>query len=221
MRSRPQLTHRRTGATAVSRLSHVVLLMKSDHMDAESFKVLAAYHLPTVVKRAHVYRSLTHDPMLLIPIGKTIRIFNISLFNPRTPPKFPLDDLSLSMTTQMHIGDDNPRGTDTSSTSVPGSSPANGDAGGDGATNTVGESGGETQSKQRDNSAKYPPPAPLAALFDSVEGWEVTAERQRRDGDPEIPDITMCAMGFEGLRIVGIGQKGTLFVWRLREQLLS
>ncbi|TFK94458.1 WD40 repeat-like protein [Polyporus arcularius HHB13444] len=195
----------------------------SDWRNSESFKILAAYHLPTVVKRVHVYRSLTHDPMLLMPIGKTIRIFNMSLFKPRTPPKFPLDvvDLSLQMTTQMHIGEDNLRDTEKGSTSVPESTTVDGDARGDEALPNVGDGEGEKRSRQRNSSVQYPPPAPLAALFESVEGWAVTAELQRRDGHPDIPDITVCAMGFEGLRIVGIGQNGTLFVWRLREQLLS
>ena len=161
--------------------------------------------------------------MLLIPIGKTIRIFNISLFQPRTPPKFPLDDLTLMMSTQMHLGDDVEREASTVHSTPTANAPtanestiAGADAEGNAGSNDGGSVDGAKEAKPRGSSTKYPPPAPLAALFDDVEGWEVTAELQRRDGPPEMPDITMCAMGFEGLRIVGIGQQGTLFVWRLR-----
>ncbi|RPD82467.1 WD40 repeat-like protein [Lentinus tigrinus ALCF2SS1-7] len=193
----------------------------SDWRNSESFKTLAAYHLPTIVRNVHIYRSLTHDPMLLIPIGKTIRIFNISLFKPRAPPRFPLDDLSLMLTTQMTLGDDNLHGPAPGSPAHESTTTKDVDVGGDGASTHAGDGDGERQPNARNSPAKYPPPAPLDALFESVEGWEVTAELQRREGPAELPDITMCAMGFEGLRIVGIGQNGTLFVWKLREQFLS
>lgn len=68
-------------------------------------------------------------------------------------------------------------------------------------------------------ATKYPPPPAVAMLSDSVEGWDVAANLQRPDRPTEMPDITMCAMGFEGRIIFGIGQNGTLFIWQPKEAL--
>ncbi|KAI0735080.1 WD40 repeat-like protein [Earliella scabrosa] len=178
----------------------------SDWRNSESFKILSAYHLPLTTKHIHIYRSLEHDPMLLIPIGKVIRIFNIVQFKPRTPPKLPLDDLA-SLTERMRLDDDGhaPRGSNATAQNQE-------EAAGGGAVDN-----NASADDDLGRSSKYPPPAPLGMLFESVEGWEVRAELQRRDMPPEIPDITACVLGDEGRSIVGIGQNGVLYIWRQKE----
>ena len=79
------------------------------------------------------------------------------------------------------------------------------------------EGQGRNQKSNTLPSTKYPPPAPLTTLFDSVEGWDVTANLQRHDRPAEIPDITACVLGDEGRSIVGIGQNGVLYIWRQKE----
>ncbi|KAI0756903.1 WD40 repeat-like protein [Daedaleopsis nitida] len=186
----------------------------SDWRNSESYKILSAYHMPQTTTRVHVYRSLKQDPMVLIPMKKTIRTFSIGDFKARNPPKFPLDDI-VSLTVKMRLDDDEAR-------------PAAGGGGGAAqhADVNAGLSGGavthnDANSSQREDqetttpsSNIYPQPAPLDQLFLSVEGWEVAAESLRRDA-PEIPEITACAMGFDGRGIVGIGGTGSLYVWRL------
>ncbi|KAH9898311.1 WD40-repeat-containing domain protein [Cubamyces lactineus] len=174
----------------------------SDYRNSESFKILSAYHLPTGASRLHVFRSLTHDPILLIPMGRIIRVYNLSQFGPRTPPQFPVDDLA-SLTSQMHLGGEEPRQGDSGQSSN--HNFARGRRDGDGV---------QEGSTQGTHTAAITH-APLAALFDAVEGWDVSSMRQG-EGLPGLPDIAACEVGFGGRIIVGVG-KGTLFVWRLEE----
>ncbi|EJF66780.1 WD40 repeat-like protein [Dichomitus squalens LYAD-421 SS1] len=196
----------------------------SDWRNSESFKILSGYHIPSVAKHFQVYRSFSHDPLLLIPMGKIVRIFNISQFSPRQPPKFPLDTNIASLTSKLSLDDD---GSD------PGTPRPRSPRGGGSSTE---QDDDENESASRDNPSQqegdqdeeedgeddpiptttYPPPAPLTALFDSVEGYDVVAELPPGNGPPEMADVTTCAMGFEGLGIAGIGERGTLYVWRLR-----
>lgn len=204
-------------------------------LSVESFKTLSGYHIPPAAKRFQVYQSITHDPLLLVPLGKVLRIFNISQFSVRQPPKFPQDNSLVELTNNLSLGGS------SSQSSTPGPT----------TSETQAESQSVCELKQRDDldessgpspsareaeeeeeerregddvgedpipATTYPPPAPLATLLDSVESWEVVAELPQGGGPPEMPDITMCAMAFEGLGIVGIGHEGTLYVWRLKTE---
>ncbi|KAI0361519.1 WD40 repeat-like protein [Trametes cingulata] len=187
----------------------------SDYRNSESFKVLSAYHLPMVIRHLHTYRSTTHDPILLVSMGKTIRVFNIAQFEPRTPPKFPGDDL-VYLTDQMQLGGDTQQQDegDPSWQEARGQSRANRN---DGSNADEESDGGKNAGAQREHAsaAMYPPPAPLAMLFDTVEGWDILARAP--DGFPAAnPDINSCEVGCDGSVIVGVGG-GTLFIWRLDE----
>ncbi|OBZ79372.1 Polycomb group protein FERTILIZATION-INDEPENDENT ENDOSPERM [Grifola frondosa] len=82
----------------------------------DSFTILSAYILPMITPNLHVYWSPTHDPFILIPIGKTIRLFNITHFGPCEAPDFPLDDIAL-LTKRLTITDDEDGNTGTASRS--------------------------------------------------------------------------------------------------------
>ncbi|OJT04737.1 hypothetical protein TRAPUB_4531 [Trametes pubescens] len=163
---------------------------------------------------------MTHDPVLLIPFGKFIRAFNIAQFKPRTPPKFPADDL-VYLTDQMRLGEgqeqqDDP-GRQPGRASTTESRTAQDEADGEG-EDDADEGGGEKRKslfRLSVPTAMYPPPAPLAFLFDDVEGWDIQAVMQT-GGPAEIEEITSCEVGFEGRVIVGLGES-TLFIWRLKE----
>ena len=146
--------------------------------------------------------------MFLVPMGKTIRIFNISQFRPREPPKFPLDDIA-ALTSRLHLDDNERNANAKPMADEEGQPPTDEGSGAEGSGTARGDA----------NSTIYPPPAPLATLFDSVEGWEVIAQVSTKRGHdpPETPDVIACAMGFDGLALVGIGEKGTLYVWRMRK----
>lgn len=54
----------------------------------------------------------------------------------------------------------------------------------------------------------------LLSLIDSVKGWDVStgvASNKFR----ELPAITVCEIAFGGGAVLGAGDKGTLFIWRL------
>lgn len=139
----------------------------------------------------------------MIPVGKTVRLFNISTFGPRAPPVFPL------VANGMRLDDDAQH-----SALRPQDQPRDAQVGDRDAEREEQEAGDERGSVP---TTTYPLPAPLATLFDSVEGWEAVAQVPFAHGSAaEIPDITACAMGFEGLGLVGVGKQGTLYIWRLR-----
>ena len=139
-------------------------------------------------------------------------MFNVSTFGPRTPPKFPLDVDIAQLTDRMRLDDpDGGAGAEPDDATM-----YDGTAdGGEGVEG--GKVGQKEKGKSTISRTTYPPPAPLAVLFDTVEGWEAVAQNYTTgDGPPEIPDITACAMGFDGLGLVGVGSKGTLYIWQLR-----
>ncbi|KAI0669808.1 WD40-repeat-containing domain protein [Trametes maxima] len=183
----------------------------SDYRNSESFKVLSAYHLPMTVPDFHVYRSIAHDPILLIPLGRTIRLFNISRFGPRTPPKFPGDDLAY-LTKQMQLEGGSQQPTQDSSRSR-----AQGDADdAGGPRDDTGEEADVVADRQEATTAIYPPPAPLSFLFEAVEGWHIHVG-PLKGGPTDISDIATCEVGCEGGVIVGTSGEDTLLIWQLQE----
>ncbi|KAH9950406.1 hypothetical protein B0H21DRAFT_723297 [Amylocystis lapponica] len=137
----------------------------------QSFKVISAYHLPLTTFKLHVFTSPTHDPLLLIPMDRIIRVINITHLRPREPPPFPMDKEVVELTSRMQ-------------------------------SNKIPEA---SQTSQRSR---------LVLLLDAVEGWDVSvAVAQARR--PELPPIAACEMAFGGGAVLGIGERGTLFIWRL------
>lgn len=189
-----------------------------------------------------VYTSLDHDPLLLVPMGKTIRIFNLSQFRPRAPIPFPISDDVVALTENLRL-DDTERAGGFGNVEGLGASAgvdADADVGEDGLQATgygekeqsSGEDDGDGNAVDDDDDAppeqgdvydvpfpdflpRMPPPAPLAELFDSVDGWDldVTVDETRRS---ELPDITACEVALGGRVVVGVGGKGTMYVWRAR-----
>lgn len=221
---------RNSGMFLRSRSSRVSL-----SLSLESFKILSGYYTPPAVKHFHVYQTLTHDPLLLIPLGNVIRIFNISRFSLRQPPKFPLDDSLVELTNRLSLGESGSQSStlgviatdkQAENQSFSGLGWHDDDSAAPPAREQEGEQeGGRPEGDNGEQhsipAATYPPPASIAALFDSVESWEAVAELPQAGGPPVIPDITMCAMAFEGMGIVGIGQEGTLYAWHLKSERLG
>ena len=181
--------------------------------------MLSAYHLPLVTNHLSVFRSPSHDPILLIPVGKTIRLFNLTTFGPRTPPQFPLDDLEL-MTARLGISENEGAKDLERDRAPPRRDPEENEDEEEEKEEEKEED--EVDGRRKDRgvvpSTTYPPPAPLAMLFESVEGWEVVVGGPATGGTmSEFPEVGACAMGFDGLAVVGLGEKGTLYIWRLKE----
>lgn len=148
-------------------------------------------------------------------MGQFIRAYNISQFQPRTPPKYPADDLAY-LTSQMRLGGEPEQDHDPKTPSERGSkersvAPEDED-GSRGEENH--ESDDDEKPPQKLSTNTYPPPAPLANLLQAVEGWDITTALQN-GGPAEVPNVVVCEVGFQGRVIVGVGG-GTLFIWRLR-----
>ena len=66
-------------------------------MPSASFKLISIYSLPSETRDLQVYRSLTHDPVILVPSGDALSLYlsNVTHLQPRFapgPPPFPLDN---------------------------------------------------------------------------------------------------------------------------------
>ena len=79
----------------------------------ESFQILSSYSLPMITRQLHVCAPLIsvdtgsapHDPLVLVPMGKTIRVLNITDFQPREPPPFQLHDEMVEQAKRLSIAD--------------------------------------------------------------------------------------------------------------------
>ncbi|KZT72824.1 WD40 repeat-like protein [Daedalea quercina L-15889] len=208
----------------------------SDYRNSESFKVLSAYHLPLTTLHATVYTSPTntHDPLLLVPVGKTIRAFNITHFRARPPPPFPLaEDEVVALTKRMRLGSGEEgvageggeqAGPSGSSGLAPGREREDGeDAGAQGEDEEDGAGDdGQQQNVQEDipwdhhrEGYMLPLPSRLEELFTAIEGWDVDLSSVEAGKRAVLPDIATCEVISGGRVILGTGERGTLYIWRL------
>ena len=174
-------------------------------VDLESFKILSVYALPMQTKSIRVFVSPTrnHDPLLLVPDGKEIRIFNISHFTPRPPPEFPLyNKVHLDASPNDGLPDEDSQLADALSQNL-----------------HVGEAASsEPQDEDGDDipaAVTYARPRPERKLFDEVPSWVVNTQAADEVHD-RLPDVDSCEMAWGGEAIIGIGKKGTFFHWKLR-----
>lgn len=165
---------------------------------------------------AHVYRDPQyHDPILLVPDGSILRIFNITHFQaPETPP-FPWED---EVTKQGGVPDlakrmEQARFTeDTQRTRGEDACEGEGEGEEDGDDEGEGE-GKEYRSQEFSLWPKIPLPLPL---FEAVPGWKLDVAKVAMSTRP--PDIDACEVFGDGALIAGVGKKGTMYIWRLNEQ---
>lgn len=207
----------------------------------ESFKVLSAYHLPLTALHVRVYTSPTntHDPLLLVPVGRTIRAFNITHFEPRPPPPFPhAEDEVVELTKRMRL---NPQPEPEE-----GEGEGSGGGGRGGVEQEAGPSEGEPSAPKDDQEAQgeevqdgedeeeaddepeedipwdhhregyeRPGPSRYKELFVEVKGWDIDLSAFDQEKRATMPDITSCEVASDGRVILGAGDKGTVYVWRL------
>lgn len=174
----------------------------TNHGVVESFKILSSYSLQSTTLKLHVSApfvspdtgSTPHDPLVLVPMEKTIRIMNITDFKPRKPPPCPLDNVLAEQIRKLNITTPQPE---------------------------VSEEGHEEEGTQ---SKSGPPPTtgnhiPVEVspedLFQSVEGWEASVTQTETMNRTTLPDINSCELAYGGKVILGVGNKETLYMWRL------
>lgn len=151
---------------------------------------MSAYSFPKHIKNIHFFapRHRSHDPFLLFGDGKEIRLFNITHFGPRAPPPFPLDEPEPAQAEE----EDGDLDEQLAQLEV-------------------------TDEEPELPPVTYPRQRPLAKLTEDVPSWVVSAEHAG-DVYPDVPNIGGCEMAFGGQMIMGIGNKGTIFQWRLRQE---
>ncbi|CCL99018.1 uncharacterized protein FIBRA_01027 [Fibroporia radiculosa] len=186
----------------------------SDYRNSESFKVLSAYNLPTDTPNVAIYTSVDHDPLAFIPMGKFIRIVNITRFQPRRPPGFPVDDEVVKLARRMHL-DDNP--VEQLRTDEP-----QGDRGLQDEEEADNEQlhpeSAEEEAYGDGENEESPSPQPsilLTNLFDSVSGWDIDLAAIPESKRAEFPKIGLCEVAPSGNLVLGVGAKSTLYIWRL------
>lgn len=149
------------------------------------------------------YDPQHHDPILLVPDGPHIRLFNITHFQPRVRPPFPLDE---------------PEPQQNSEPELPGLSrrmekmPIH--ATEDGDVESYDEERPEILAPIEQNPwPQMPAPRPL---FEAVPGWKIGVERARGKR-AHLPDVDSCEIGAGGAIILGVGKKSTLYIWKLKQ----
>jgi len=165
----------------------------SDHRGSQSFKIIASYSLPMRCKHVCVfYDPVNHDPILLIPDDQVIRIFNITYFQPRVRPAFPLDQESVEeqvpeLTRRMEESSSQFEDTGQSTFAPP--------------------------------KKIWPTlPVPLK-LLEAVPGWKISVKKAADVTKANVPNVEACEVAAGGAMILGVGKRSTLYMWRLRDSL--
>lgn len=158
---------------------------------ADSFKILSCYSLPMHTPNIHVYRTITHDPIVVVPLGNTARILNVTHFKAREPPEFPLSELEVvELTKRMRLSNDDDDDDEEE----------------------------ERAEEKRRGKKQSKLPAPILklpkSLLDSVTGWELPFPKTDAPAEMEIQS---CEVACDGRVIVGVGIKGTMVIWKLRQ----
>ncbi|KAL4242151.1 WD40/YVTN repeat-like-containing domain superfamily protein [Abortiporus biennis] len=167
----------------------------SDYTNSESFKIISCYSLPMTTRKLHVYRPNNGDPLLLIPMGKKIRIFNITNFKPRERPPFPLTIPPQKYTKGKHSKRDEDSDEEDSD------------------PESDEERDGDLDSEERNDEVSFRPSHLPKILFESVDSWEIGADNEATD----VADIAACGIGFGGEMIWSVGEKSTLAIWKLNK----
>jgi hypothetical protein len=161
----------------------------------ESFKLLSVYSVPMDTPSIHVWASPSrkHDPLLFVPDGTSIRIFNITRFNHRDVSVFPLDDIG-----DMQADDDDDELENATGAMY--------------ITDTDGDEGVHSP-------AVYAYKKPAKELFEEVKGWVAVTKRADASWPPvELSNIHSCQVAFGGWVILGVGKRGTLYSWKLKSK---
>ena len=254
--SGPVIAHRSTHDHTSSRITETAVstadilpsvMQQRSEPRIESFKVLSAYHLPLTALHVRVYTSPTntHDPLLLVPVGRTIRAFNITQFEPRPPPPFPhAEDEVVELTKRMRLDPEaNPEEPNPEEDRGEGGS-GGGDGGGeeqeadpreDQQPATEGDQEAQDQDDEEEESDdeaeedgggdipwdhhregyERPGHSRYKELFAEVKGWDIDLSAFDQEKRATMPDVTTCEVASDGWVVVGAGDKGTVYVWRL------
>lgn len=142
-------------------------------------------------------RFRTQDPLMLVPDGSNIRVFNVAQFLPRNPPPFPSEKAA----------DDD-------------------DDDDDDEVDQLREAMSRETTRHPDEDPDTLPPdvyrreRPEKKLFEEVQGW--IAEGSRAEGIRSqvttLPDVEKCVLAFDGQVLLGVGKRGTLYSWKLTMQ---
>jgi len=171
----------------------------SDYQESSSFQLISIHAFPTVptqfiVPSMSLFQSPTHDPLVVFvyPGSKDFVMLNLSHLSPRKKPPFPVK------AENFQTGSESGGGTLASATERLHIDGEREDRNG----NENAESTGEQEKRPALLNARaevVPPP---------LVGWELGID------DLDEKTLCSCALGADGRMIVGVGSKGSLWVWR-------
>ena len=167
----------------------------------ESFKILSIYSVPKRTTNIYVASSREHDPLLLVPDGTAVRIFNITRLNHRDIPLFPPDD---DIFVDHADDDDDDEELERMTGAVRLGSP------------DPYEEQGEGEDEDSDQGEVYRRNRPEKKLFRQVQHW--TADGRRSDGPrlpAQLPSIEKCQLAFGQRVLLAVGAEGSLYSWKL------
>ncbi|EMD42122.1 hypothetical protein CERSUDRAFT_110665 [Gelatoporia subvermispora B] len=177
----------------------------SDWRNSESFRILSSYFLPLTTLNLHIYTGSTSDPLLSIPLGKAIRVYNITQFAPRPSPSLPTLMNVTELTKQLRIShDDGGSGEDARWEGGEGKD-------GEGEDSDSVPSTGEEEDETDGHAVSVV--SGIANLFET-DGWDIRLPPSRSRA--ELPDIDFCEMACGGLVVIGASKTGVLSVWQLK-----
>ncbi len=168
---------------------------------SESFKLLSVYSVPLTTPSIYVSVPLFHrgDPLLFVPDGSVIRMFNITRLNHRDIPPFPFDTYTDEEEGEEEDDDDELQNMTSAM--------------------RLGSYSEEERMYDNDDSDAplvYRREKPEKKLFEQVQGWVADTKRRGAPRLPaELPDIEKCQLAFGGRVILAIGKEGSLYSWKL------
>lgn len=172
----------------------------SKYHAAESFKLISVYTLPMSNPMLHFYTPFykVHDPLILVPSGDSIRIFNIVHFKPRPTPPAPRDPREAAI--EASDRDTNNLVAHADRITIRDDAVADNEL-----------DGHENDALQPGVLAEE---STLEKLCESVKSHILTLNNQQGSHTPST--VERCEVAFGGNIILGIGKGGPLFIWRLK-----
>lgn len=153
------------------------------------------------VGHVHFYtpHNSRHDPLLLVPDDKVIRIFNISQWKSRPSPEFPLNKRDMSRNTDGQVANDDEQLANDALQAL--------------SMEDRPQDEGDDDDDFRTRIG-YSRRSPTSKLFD-LPCWTVGIPPE--DGaHARIIAVEKCEMAWGGRVIIGIGNNSTFIQWQLR-----
>ncbi|KIM48256.1 hypothetical protein M413DRAFT_61975 [Hebeloma cylindrosporum] len=170
--------------------------ISADYQESSSFKIISIHSFPTtpsqhIVPNLSLFQTPEHDPLIFFvyPGARSFSFTNASLMSPREHPPIPAAVAKLKKKPPQ----DDEDGTDLAEAAE--------------RMNISGGNAGEDNEPQPSTGVKNTRPPDFVPP--PIIGWGIAL----RDPEDSEEKLMNCAMGCNGEVIVGVGSKGSVWVW--------